>query len=192
MGLIKTFPSEADIQRYAAATPEYMRPSLVPYAVIFEGILSDEECIEIEQRLGGLEPYVVPGCNAVTRECISDPSLDMIEKVARSANDWYFNFDLDPDPVSWLQTYKRDSKYQRHMDAAPGQTRKLTAVALLSDPLRYDGGDLTLYVAPKRFVVPKTRGTIVVFQHWVEHDVSVVDNGFRKTINMGFWGPPFH
>lgn len=193
MPRLYTFPSTVVLERAAAGTPEFMRPDMTPYAAVLEGILSDSECDAIQQKITRLEPYGVLGCGATTRECVSDSVLDIIETVARHANDRYFHFDLDRGQHSWLQTYGEGDKYQRHMDGSPGQTRKLTAVAILSHPLSYEGGDLTLYVTPKEHQIPRTRGTIVVFQSWIEHDVSPVKgiNSERQTINMGFWGPPF-
>ena len=32
-------------------------------------------------------------------------------------------------------------------------------------------------------------GTVVVFQ-WLIHDVSRVTAGLRRTVKLGFWGPP--
>lgn len=186
-----TFPSEVGLERAHGNTPEFMRPSKVPYAVSLEGALSPDQCNEILRELSQLEVYLVPGCGASTQECVSAPSLDPIEIVARNINDLFFGFDIDFGQHSWLQTYEVGGNYHRHMDGSPGQTRKLTAVAFLSNPGDYAGGRLKLFVSPKTFVVPKTRGTIVVFQHWVEHEVSPLTEGIRQTINMGFWGPPF-
>lgn len=191
MSKLLTFPSQTTLERAEAMTPEYMRPNQVPYAVVLEGILRDEECDEIQGSLTRVDPYSVKGCGALTREIVAAPCLDIIETAARNMNNWYFKYDLDPGQHSWLQTYEAGGDYHRHMDGTPGQMRKLTAVAILSHPLSYDGGRLKLHVEPKEFVVPKTRGTVVVFQHWVPHDVSPVTAGERQTINMGFWGPPF-
>lgn len=191
MTALLTFPSETALERAYSSTPDYMSPSMVPYAVSLEGALSIDECEAITDVLGGVDPYVVKGCGAVTREIVASPVLDSIETVARNINNWYFKYDLDEGQHSWLQTYEAGGDYHRHMDGSPGQTRKLTAVAILSSPLVYEGGRLSMHVEPKHFVVPKTRGTIVVFQHWVDHEVSPVTSGLRQTINMGFWGPPF-
>ena len=173
------------------STPPYMRPSPVPYAVSLEGALSAEECDEILKVVPYVAPYSMPGCGATTREIEFDPALDPIELLARNINRMYFNYDLDEGQRSWLQTYETGGDYHRHMDGSPGQTRKLTAVAILSSPVSYDGGRLEIFVEPKSFMVPKTRGTVVVFQHWVDHAVQPVTAGVRQTVNMGFWGPPF-
>lgn len=191
MSALLTFPSQVGMERAYSATPEYMRPSMVPYAVSLEGALSHQECDVIVESLSPIEPYSMPGCGAVTREIVAAPCLDPIELIARNINDRYFGFDLDPGQTSWMQSYEKDGDYHRHMDGSPGQTRKLTAVAILSSPAVYEGGKLKMIVEPKSFMVPRTRGTVVVFQHWVPHEVTPVTIGLRQTINMGFWGPPF-
>jgi len=191
MTALLTFPSSHKMAQAYHNTPDYMRPSEVPYAVSLEGALSIAECEEIQDTLTRVDSYRVKGCGAETREIVAAPCLDPIELIARNINERYFGYDIDPGQHSWLQTYEPGGDYHRHMDGAPGQTRKLTAVAILSSPVVYEGGKLTMYVAPRSFTVPRTRGTVVVFQHWVEHDVSPVTTGVRQTINMGFWGPPF-
>lgn len=187
-----TFPGESGLDRAASNVPDFMRPSLVPHAAVLESFLSDEECDEILKIIPFVPGYTVRDCGAVTREIPFDPALDPIERAARILNDWYFKFDLDPGQHSWLQTYETGGEYQRHADGSPGQTRKLTAVAMLSHPLEYVGGTLELFShPPQSILVPRLRGTIVVFQHWMEHEVRPVTAGVRQTINMGFWGPPF-
>lgn len=190
--MIQTFPNAELIEEYANLVPAYMRPNLNPYAVVLEGILTDEECNRILDRGMRLEPYNFSTCGAITREF--DPghfSLAQIENVALGMNNLYWNYDLDERPVSWMQTYETGTDYKIHTDTAPGQTRKLTAIALLSDPTEYDGGKLVIHAEPFSFAVPRTRGTIVVFQPWLLHEVTNVSDGIRQTINMGFWGPPF-
>lgn len=191
MSELLTFPSVRIREEASWETPEFMRPSKVPYAVSLEGALTSQECYKIREALSHIEAYKVAGCGAVTREIVAAPCLDPIETVARNVNSVFFGYDIDPGQHSWLQTYGPNDGYKRHMDGSPGQTRKLTAVAMLSDVRDYEGGRLTMYAEPRDFVVPKTIGTVVVFQHWVEHEVSPITAGIRQTINMGFWGPPF-
>lgn len=193
MSGLLTFPSQYRLEQAYSATPEFMRPSKVPYAVMIPEALTPQECSEISENLMRTEPdpYHAANCGAETREFVSSPWLDPIERIARVVNDFYFKFDLDEGQHSWLQTYWPGGDYRRHMDGSPGQTRKLTAVAMLSEPAQYEGGRLTMYVTPRDFSVTNHQGTVVVFQSWVEHDVAPVTSGMRQTINMGFWGPPF-
>lgn len=190
MGL-ETFPSEEYLEGASRKWPEFMRPNTVPYAAWYEGLLPADECDAIIEKMINLSGYKSEGCGGVTRECHADPVLDTIEATARGLNALYWEYDLDPGQHSWFQSYERGSAYRLHMDGSPGQMRKLTAVALLTDPAVYSGGDLRFEVEPKSQWIPRTRGTVVVFQPWLLHEVLPVSSGHRQTINMGFWGPPF-
>lgn len=139
------------------------------------------------------EHYTRDGCNALTREAprpLAD-EFDPVILAGLTANATNWEFDLDPYPAAWLQTYESGDDYQLHTDSAPGQMRKLTAVAMLSDESEYKGGDLIIKVMPHDFPAPKSRGTVVVFPSWVLHYVAPVTRGYRQTINLGFWGPQF-
>jgi hypothetical protein len=188
---IVTVPSRKVLEEKAARTPEFMRPDKMPYAAVLEGFIPASDCDDIIAALEKEPIYNFPTCGAATREVESHPTLNPIEGVARAVNWLYWNYDLDDGQYSWMQTYSRDGCYKRHMDGSPGQTRKLTAVVMLSDPDDYKGGHLELYPPTGTYEVPRTRGTVVVFLPWIEHEVTMVFHGTRQTINMGFWGPPF-
>jgi PKHD-type hydroxylase len=117
--------------------------------------------------------------------------LGRISKIARLMNDQNFGYDLNDGITAWLQTYETGDAYALHRDGELGQSRKLTAVAMLSHPNEYLDGELLLYIHPYKFVVPKTQGTVVIFPPWVLHEVTPVTGGLRQTINMAFWGPTF-
>lgn len=191
MSAIKTFPTLEQLEERAAKTPDFMRPNTIPFAAYIEGFLKDEECSAIIRRMHSVEPHSFRGCDAETREIEFDPVLDPIEATARALNELFWGFDLDDGQHSFCQTYTRGDRYQRHMDGSPGQNRKLTAVALLTDPSEYEGGLLRLYYQPVIFPAPRTRGTILVFPSWLEHEVLPITSGRRQTVNMGFWGPQF-
>ena len=191
-----TVPSEQTLIQYASSTPAYMRPSLLPEAAVVPGWLSDSQCDAIIEESLKVEPYQFKTCGAATREILKTPLpavFDPISDLTYALNRQYWNFDIDHDPAAWMQTYTQMGDYKRHTDGAHGQTRKLTAVALLSEPHAYVGGDLRLLeiIGSEDFVVPPIRGTVVVFMPWQPHQVDLVHLGIRQTINMGFWGPPF-
>jgi PKHD-type hydroxylase len=190
--IVTTWPSKEELEKAKETTPSYMVPNNLPYAVIVEGYLSTEQCDLIVEEMSSIYPYSFEGCNALTRECPwPSPVLSEIELVARAINNLYWRYDLAEETRSWLQTYDHLADYHMHMDGSPGQTRKLTAVALLTNPTSYSGGELVLHSSPKEQVVPSTQGTVVIFRHWVLHEVTYLRSGLRQTINMGFWGPPF-
>lgn len=194
MGNLTSFPTFEEMRRHAERTPAHMRPSTAALAYIGEGYLTDAQCDEIIADAMTIEPYSINHCNAVTRELPPGEfdSLMAIEDFARGINNMSWCYDLDDFSQSWLQTYVDGGSYERHCDAQPGQVRKLTAVALLSDPNTYIGGELKFDYGPLVDTIPKTRGTIVVFQAGLFHRVTPLSGtGVRQTINMGFWGPSF-
>ena len=189
-----TIPSAEKIRHEVYRTPEYMRPSTMPTAVVMEGFLLENECDWLVAYLSSLESYNYDHCSALTREAPRplDGLLDSSVMAAETVNDSYWGFELDVDPAAWFQTYSAGRSYPLHADFAPGQSRKMTAVVMLSDEEAYAGGELRVRINSERGIaVPKTRGTIVVFPAWVPHLVTEVTWGVRQTINIGFWGPDF-
>lgn len=186
-------PSLDKIKDLAYRTPSYMHPNLSPSLVIFEGGLSNNLCDEMIKVAMEEEPYPFPSCEATTRECQRPlhPVFGPLIHFAIETNKLWWNFDLDDIPGAWLQTYEVGDSYKMHTDGFYGQTRKMTAIVLLSDPSEYEGGILRFVAYPEIHESPKTRGTICVFPPWILHEVSAIEDGFRQTINLGFWGPPF-
>lgn len=191
---LTTFPTMSDMWNHKKMTPAYMQPNAVPYAVVLEGYLDTDECNALANEFENEEPYNIHGCKATTRECPRPLSavLDPIMAIGKQMNNQFWEFQLSPECAAWLQTYVEGDSYLTHADQAPGQTRKLTAIALITDPNQYEGGDLVVYGnPPMSMTVPKTQGTIVIIQGWMLHRVEVVKYGIRQTINLGFWGPKF-
>lgn len=192
---IYTIPEVSDIMAYYRETPGYMHPTMQPYAVVFEGALTGEECDRIIETQEKLRPYKFEHCNALTRECERPITEDLmpISQILEVANESCFEYDIDwESTTAWLQTYDgTDSSYQKHMDGAIGQTRKLTAVAFLTSVSDYTGGHLILDIPPNQWFPNDHRGSVVVFPGWVSHEVTPLKLGIRQTINMGVWGPPF-
>jgi hypothetical protein len=185
-----TLPDEDMMDTLNKHTPDYMLPNRIPYAAVIEGALTGNECQEIVHMGMFEEPYRLKSCGAETRELKDVPHLDKMAEIARWINDFTWDLKLDDHYAPWLQTYYGDDEYKTHMDSAPGQSRKLTAVAMLTDPVGYMGGDLIIEPPPFKWYVPKTIGTVVVFLPWLLHTVTPITEGTRQTVNMGFYGPP--
>jgi hypothetical protein len=191
---VYTIPDEDTMRLRKKMVPGFMRPNLLPMAVVYAGVLNDAECDAIVKQGNTISDHKVPTCNATTRTFRRPLPhvLDRIEICARVANYDYWNFLVDEGPEAWMQTYVEGGDYHRHSDAEVGQTRKLTAVALLSQKNDYAGGNLILVDSQNNpHVVERTRGTVVVFPSWHMHEVTTITSGYRQTINMGWWGPPF-
>lgn len=191
-GNIYTIPDEKRIKFLCGGIPEDMHPSAVPYAIVGEGVLSEGLCDQLIKELDKLEPYRHQGCDAVTRALAPVPqSFAPICEFTRQANLASWRFAINNFPRAWYQTYRDGEGYQLHTDGMLGQTRKLTTVVMLSDPLDYTGGELRLVPHPEYAIVPNVRGTMVTFPSWMLHEVLPVHHGLRRTINLGYWGPPF-
>lgn len=74
----------------------------------------------------------------------------------------------------------------------PTHYRKLTVIVQLSDESDYTGGDINLYddsLNPN--VLPKEKGTIIVFKSFLPHSVSEVTSGVRYSLCGWIMGPSF-
>jgi predicted 2-oxoglutarate/Fe(II)-dependent dioxygenase YbiX len=194
MGEVYTLPNSEELKQAEARMPHYMRPNRQPFAVVYEGYLDDGECDAILAEGLQIEPYKFTHCNAsATREFERDANLSLrpVETFARQVNELFFEFNLDPGFGAWMQEYRQYDDYNTHVDAAPGSSRKLTAVVMLTSETAYFGGNLEVIWPPESFTIPRTRGTIVVFPGWLHHRVMPMHSGTRYSLNMGFWGPPF-
>lgn len=188
-----SLPSTKVIEDYSKGAESYTVPNRRAEALVFEGAFADWECDELLESFRSVDYYAFSGCGARTKEApmpLSDP-LDDVASFVKEANKEHWGFDLTDEHAAWLQTYLEGDSYRMHVDACPGQSRKMTAVMLLSKSDAYLGGELTLFPFGQEATIPKTRGTVVVFPSWVFHLVKPVTEGLRQSINFGFWGPPF-
>jgi hypothetical protein len=188
-----TLPTENFMEEAEQRTPPFMHPNRLPHAVVGVRALSAEQCHAILTQGMTLDPYRFGSCGAETREYPLELPKELLPIVAFAevCNERYWQFDLDDEPMSWLQTYYKGGDYHIHTDSDLGQSRKLTAVAMLSSTRAYQGGTLELLPTGEHYSTPKYLGTIVVFPSWIPHRVTPITEGIRQTINLGFFGPPF-
>lgn len=185
------WPSSEDINAGARMAPMESSSTWAPYVMWWESALSVEQCEAISSFAQGHEPYSHAGCDAVTRELGDIPELGFMDGLARVMNDNFFGYDLHRGHKTWHQSYWPGASYQKHADQAPGISRKLTAILMLSDPTEYEGGLLQCFFEPMLINPPISRGTVIVIQPWLIHEVTPLTRGLRESINMGFYGPPF-
>jgi len=108
---------------------------------------------------------------------------------AMFANSQNFKYDLslnDREPPQ-LSYYKLGQYYRKHLDfdgssEYVAHTRKLSVSLQLSDGKSYDGGHLILYYDEQRYLIPKSKGTIVVFDSRITHEVTPVTRGERYSL----------
>ena len=105
-----------------------------------------------------------------------------------------WDFDINDFEAVQFAEYRIDQKYNWHMDTFPlsGQPtdRKVTVVCMMSEPTDFEGGALQLRLY-KEYVPIMTKGTIIAFPSFIEHQVTPVTKGIRYTATMWLSGPRF-
>ncbi len=115
--------------------------------------------------------------------------------VAREANlacKWHY--DITGQENIQFAEYGVDQHYDWHVDVFPlgeqGLDRKVSVVCLLSDPSEFEGGEFEvklygLYKAPLK------KGSVIAFPSILEHRVTPVTSGLRRSATVWMNGPRF-
>lgn len=110
-----------------------------------------------------------------------------------NAQVWRFEL-MHPEAAQFTRyTSEQSGHYDWHTDnfgGAPHGHRKLSISVQLTDPNKYDGGDLELNGSIP-FTVPKAQGGGVIFPSYLPHRVSPVTRGCRHSLVMWILGAPF-
>tara|TARA_B100000378_G_C17870850_1_gene352019 strand:- start:82 stop:630 length:549 start_codon:yes stop_codon:yes gene_type:complete len=108
---------------------------------------------------------------------------------AMFANCENFKYELSTCDVEGVQLsrYTLGQFYNKHMDfngdsGTKAHTRKLSMSLQLSDEESYDGGDLILYYDGDAYPTPKSKGTVIVFDSRLTHEVTPVISGERYSL----------
>ena len=122
---------------------------------------------------------------------------DLLWKYAQTANRNAFGFDITMVNEIQYTIYKSEElgKYDWHFDtfwANPTTyDRKLSVIIQLSDESEYEGGDFEI---DKQYEQPqdmKQKGTVLVFPSFLQHRVTEVISGTRKSLVAWIEGPKF-
>jgi PKHD-type hydroxylase len=111
-------------------------------------------------------------------------------------NDDTFKFNLT-ELSEAIQFTEYDESYQGHYDwhldigNSFGSRRKLSIVIQLSDPDEYEGGELQICEKGYPRICCKTKGTIIAFPSFLNHRVTPVTKGTRRSLVLWSTGPPF-
>ena len=107
---------------------------------------------------------------------------------AQYANCKNFNYELSKCDMEGVQLskYQVGQYYHKHVDfnsdpIHKAHTRKLSMSVQLSDN-SYDGGELILYYAGNQYIAPKSKGSIIVFDSRITHEVVPVMRGERYSL----------
>jgi hypothetical protein len=108
---------------------------------------------------------------------------------------WNFNIN-NHEPIQ-IADYNKDQHFNWHVDLIPfsGELdRKLTVICMISDRADFTGGELMVR-NPREYndvhTIPLQQGTIVTFPSFLEHVVTPVESGLRRTATMWLSGPCF-
>lgn len=182
-------------------------PEVCDYFVYFDGeeALTEDECdtliawadsndhtpgtIEngkIDQTIRNVDVYTLPVCDELM------PIISKLALTASNANTYWWGYDIYHLSAMELLHYTPGGHYVEHMDWGPGhQTRKISVIAILSDPDDYEGGELFINRGGEKIRVPNDRGNIIVFPSWLLHGVSPITKGDRWVVTGWIQGPAF-
>ena len=182
--------------------------------LVFDDVLSDDDCQKLidignefgftpgtlsiqEEKLDADDLYV----DTSIRNCLQAPIdtppdfflKDKLFTVLKQARNMY---QFDVRGITDLQLIKYDvgSYFKRHIDIGmyeSGAQRKITFIIQLSDPNDYTGGDLVLHTNPEATVMPRDKGSVIVFPAFFLHEVTPLLTGQRYSLTGWCYGPPF-
>ena len=85
--------------------------------------------------------------------------------------------------------FHTDTVFGSDKPATMSNTRKLSAVLLLSDPKKdFSGGDFEIFLLGK---VPLQKGQLILFPSFIAHKVNEVTSGERRSLVVWVEGPKF-
>ena len=180
-----------------------------PAWVYMDDVFSNEECDEIisQGRLLGLskgEVYNKDNTSQLDREAMvswfnpNEETFWMYKRlsiVANQLNNDYYQFSLDgfAEGMQFTEYYAPSGKHGMHLDKAPkGVVRKMSLIVQLSNPDDYENGDLEVMAEfSNPSIVPRKRGTLIMFPSWTFHRVTSITNGTRNSLVAWLTGSPF-
>lgn len=168
-----------------------------------EDVLTEDECKEIIEKCSsslstaGYANEDKKWFPSLTRKCeVSwiasghelDPIIWKVIDAFRGISMEFYDIPLGRIEQVQYTDYPLFGHYRRHSDSGDGDswTRIMSASIQLSDPSEYKGGDLKIYFGKKCHKSPKKRGLITVFPSIIEHKVTPLYWGRRRSLVM--WG----
>ena len=120
--------------------------------------------------------------------------LKIFREIEKFNND-FFKFHLseiveDIQYTEYDESYK--GHYDWHLDCGNSNTRKLSMVIQLSDPSEYEGGELQVHNGESPYrTCTKEKGAMIMFPSFLQHRVTPVTKGTRRSLVLWVSGPPF-
>lgn len=119
--------------------------------------------------------------------------FDLIYQLGLQANKDAYQFHVNHISHCQFTLYdeKQKGHYDWHMDfrgfseTVKNKTRKITVIVQLSDPSEYEGGELQLKYSKYNKQEKEDmmqQGSVITFPCWLEHRVTPVTKGHRKSL----------
>ena len=116
----------------------------------------------------------------------------LLQGYIRYANFANFNYDLSDEDKESMQIskYSVGEFYGEHRDFGKNDnlTRKLSLTVQLSDENSYEGGDLILYNGSIRNKGSRGKGSVIVFDSRVYHEITPITRGVRYSLVKWYHG----
>jgi hypothetical protein len=117
---------------------------------------------------------------------------DRLHQVCADVNFTYWKFALSFTTCAGVLGYAPGGGLAWHLDLSAGMsTLKVFAVALLSDPADFDGGDFCVLTGSEATRINLQRGAILVAPAWLLHTVAPVTDGYRWSVVLQVHGRPW-
>jgi len=118
-----------------------------------------------------------------------------VTDITLNLNKRFFKFNLFGINEGFQFTnYKAPSgKYGKHIDRAMNiPVRKLSISIQLTNPKKYEGGELKLYNGKKEgSVMDKEQGTLIIFPSYILHEITPITKGERDSLVTWVTGKQF-
>lgn len=121
-----------------------------------------------------------------------------VAQIIGQANEatWRFELTKFSGPLQFTEYDETGSHYTWHMDWGPGANveRKLSLSIQLSDPAEYEGGDLEFMngaVNDEDRRMMRSIGTAILFPSFIQHRVTPIVRGCRKSLVVWVGGQPY-
>ena len=124
--------------------------------------------------------------------------LFKIEDLAHMTNENYFGFNINRyhefSTVNYNEYSSEQQEYGWHADGFKLEKQsdiKLTVIVNISTE-SYTGGELQFFLNNERTIHDMNApGTMIVFPSWIQHRVTPVTSGIRKSLSFWLIGPKF-
>lgn len=123
--------------------------------------------------------------------------LGKLEELTHHLNHYHFGLDIylmtGYDCINYnVYTADKLSEYTWHKDGRLDAVSDIKLTVILNASTEaYEGGDFELFLNGPKKVLGFEPGSFIVFPSWIQHRVTPVTKGVRKTVSFWIQGPRF-